>query len=942
VSPQIAEFLFQKGMDYYEQAQYDKALVEFKKALLANPESSEVRHYISILQDVKEAPPSSRPSQDVDKRVVKEREQAGATSREGTASKEPMARRRVDSKYLSRLMQEVESSVIAERKVFAPPISQGASTSLSESRLQNVVPAFIPEPAQDITLEFLTLDKTVSVHELKLSVDDCVLFQGENVQRMLATHPALVRLEKVGDDDVRLKAQEIGTTYLNIWDKNGRKDFRIIIDPRRFKLSAGAAGSGAGGRFVPGSRPFQVTASIDGSSFMTGRRLENQKRVSHTTSYGSSVSGDTPFGFFDSAVQGQRTQQGSLYVPNLRMSLTDAHYKGLKDIDIHGFDFTPSFDAFGFPTPDLRGVLVEAPVAGDRFQYMTFWGSLPKGNFTVLDSASGLSKRKRAYLEGLGLNARLTKDLNLKTYYAHSYGPELTQPVVTNDAMGAEFSYGHLGWHLRSGMTSDMQHKSYEAQSQWSGTKWNVGLSMTDMNKNMASPLGGEPSSGSIGGTLNVNYRFWPDLMFVNSISGIRDRVFGNPDRPTRPNYTSTSRVIWTVDPQTEVEAGYDMDDRIGSNTPSVTETKEIVYRKKVFLVRRLSTYVNFQNRKSKNYTSPAQDYNNNRILAGLSFRVISDVYAYYRREFNLLRNRYSGDTASPYAQEMGLNQYRQLFGSPFYLSSRLFYRDEQNTESTLSYLSGEDRLEAEEELTYKPDPNMETYLRVRLTNVWAEREGVAKHVDVDVAWGMRLVWEPGITWRPSGGFNGYVYYDVNGNGKKDSTEKGVGGVRIRVEDGQSVMTTATGYYFIRKVVGKATTLSLDAKTVPAGFSSTTDFQRSVEIVHAATQRVDFGITTRTELQGLVYHDKNGNGVYDAGDEPQKGVVILLDGKKKGVSSVLGEYMFRNIGAGDHTISIDLKTVPLKFIPKVPVRRTVRIFEGVTFSDTIPLESQSK
>jgi hypothetical protein len=80
--------------------------------------------------------------------------------------------------------------------------------------------------------------------------------------------------------------------------------------------------------------------------------------------------------------------------------------------------------------------------------------------------------------------------------------------------------------------------------------------------------------------------------------------------------------------------------------------------------------------------------------------------------------------------------------------------------------------------------------------------------------------------------------------------------------------------------------------------------------------------------------------MYDAGEETLKGIVLLLDGKTKTVTNLGGTYMFRKFSPGEHTIAIDLKSVPVKYIPRVPVRKTAHVREGTTFIFNVPLELQ--
>jgi len=419
---------------------------------------------------------------------------------------------------------------------------------------------------------------------------------------------------------------------------------------------------------------------------------------------------------------------------------------------------------------------------------------------------------------------------------------------------------------------------------------------------------------------------------------GYLDKVFGNPERPTRPNYLSITRIFWRKDSQTEYEAAYTMDDQIGSNSPSVLEKKELTFRKKLFFFKTLHTYLTYMNAKSKNYKAPASDFNNNSLTAGFNFEVIPSLYFYHNRTFNYLRNTFLEETAFPLSSETGLNYDRQIFETPFFISSRIFYRDEQQTESVLSYLSGEDRLEGECELKFRPNTFCDAYFKGRVANVWAEKEGTTKHMDFDLNWGLRFVWDTGLRWQTSGAFDGFVFYDSNGDGVYQKGEKGVPGVEIRGPEGKTAKTDARGYFRFTKIVGKSADFEVNVSTLPKRYNLTVSSKKEMEIVQGRTKRFNFGIATRAEISGFVFVDANRNGQYDMGEKTIADVVLSLDDKAKTSSGPNGTFMFRKIEPGEHTIKLDLASIPVRFIPKVPVSKKVKVMEGAVFVYNIPLE----
>jgi len=922
--------LCEKGMFYFDRQQYLQALAEFKKALLANPESELARAYIDVIEDQMTDEAAGPP---------------GAPGRRGKAidlSLEEMERR-----FKAKPLPKQGRSFVREQTF-------SIQTQPEFSVGQGDVPEIEPEVFQDGAVgqrpssspeqeSVVALDLTGQQGEdIQLFMGESVLLKGFSVRRHLVTHPAILEAASMPGEELLLKPLDMGNAFLHVWNEQGeRKSYRIVIGPRRFDE---AFLQEEEKRVYEESLPesFKFGYSISGDTYMTGRGAGDLSRTSHTLAYTSSVTGQTPYGRFDSSVQANRTNAGIYRVSNVRLGLSDAHFDQFKDIDIRGFDFSSTFSAFGFPSSDLRGIRVDAPMFHKALEYSAFWGAVPLGDFTFLSPDSGLSKTKKAWLEGIGIDYKLSEKASLKTFYAHSYGSELNDPVLTNDTAGFQMDYDLGAWDFGTGMVSDMTHISYTAATTWTTPKLRMNLNMTDNAKNFASLLGGIPTSGSTAGTLSFHYKPVDKLTVYNAFSVDRDKVFNNPLEPGRPNYNSTTRISWALDPHTELEGAYIMDDQVGTNTPSVTETKEMVLRKKFFLIRRMNAYLMYQNRKSKNYTSPAQNYNNNRVLTGLNFRVLGDLYFYYNQEWNILYNTFSGESAMPMAQEYGVNFNKQIFQTPFYTNMRLFYRDEQNTESVLSYLSGEDRLEGEVELTYKPSPGNETFFKMRIDDVWAEKEGVNKHFDLNLTWGVRLLWDTGLRWQSSGGFYGYLYYDANADGIRQPEEEGVSGVRVIVNGKKDTLTNREGYYQFDGVSGKKAVISLDLSTLPKGYNPTVSAEKPVEVVHARRKRHDFGLATRVEISGLVFYDQNKNGVYDAGEETLKGVVLILDGKTKTATSLDGTYMFRRFSPGEHVMTLDLKSIPVQYIPKVPIRKTIHVLEGTTFVYHVPLERQEQ
>ncbi len=91
----------------------------------------------------------------------------------------------------------------------------------------------------------------------------------------------------------------------------------------------------------------------------------------------------------------------------------------------------------------------------------------------------------------------------------------------------------------------------------------------------------------------------------------------------------------------------------------------------------------------------------------------------------------------------------------------------------------------------------------------------------------------------------------------------------------------------------------------------------------------------------MVFIDSNNNSKLERGEQGLGGVVLALDNTKKITSDEAGQYFFRNISTGEHIIQVDLKTVPTKYIPQVPLKKQVKLKEGEIFFFNVPLKVSS-
>jgi hypothetical protein len=232
----------------------------------------------------------------------------------------------------------------------------------------------------------------------------------------------------------------------------------------------------------------------------------------------------------------------------------------------------------------------------------------------------------------------------------------------------------------------------------------------------------------------------------------------------------------------------------------------------------------------------------------------------------------------------------------------------------------------------------MELYGSLRVRNVWADNPRVDKRYEAYFNAGLRYLWDTGLSWQSSGDIEGYVFKDQNSDGIMDRNDAPVEGVEVWQGRNRSAVTDIFGYYQFKSVKGKRAQISLDTDSLPDGYVLTVPALQQTSVRNHQVSRLDFGITSRSEITGFVFDDRNGDGMLNTGDVGVRGVTLILNENKKTITDASGRYSFASVSPGDHLLQLDLSTLPVYFIPKVPLTKKIMLFEGATYYYNIPLK----
>jgi hypothetical protein len=234
----------------------------------------------------------------------------------------------------------------------------------------------------------------------------------------------------------------------------------------------------------------------------------------------------------------------------------------------------------------------------------------------------------------------------------------------------------------------------------------------------------------------------------------------------------------------------------------------------------------------------------------------------------------------------------------------------------------------------------MEFFFDSRVRNVWAENADRDALNEVDVRAGLRTSWDTFFRWSPKGTIFGTVFKDFNANSIKDKGEPGIEGIKIKVGK-KTVVTNSIGdyYSFVR---AKKIKVSLDSDSIPRGYVLSTILSKDIVIEHKKTAVVDFGLTSRSGIYGVVYYDKNENNELDPDDILIPKARVALDEKLVVESSYDGSYFFENITPGKHSIKLEINSLPIEYLPLIKLVNEVDVEEGTTYVFHVPLTKKTK
>lgn len=946
-----------KGKAALTSKEYDRAFFYFDSAKKTEPYKQEPLKYIELIDRIRTGQVSEK---DIERAILSIKNLA-ISEQEAPSSAKSISIQTAPIIVNAGKLQSRKQVEILDTEISAPPESKQVTESvrmkkeveasiepkqIKKARLKVLEPMTPPvhvkssviPPPQKKKLKFgstLDLDEVLWQEQpnmiLEIPLNKYIVLRGENIQRFLFLEPGVFAVERLKKDELKISPKYRGQTFLHLWDDRGRWTFHIkgmilLRLPRGDKALLAE-------RIIDHEEPFRLSYSNNWNAYYRGNDVRNLTRQSLGFRQWIGLFGKTPYGHFSATANSEMFKETSEIVGQ-SIALSDGKIGPFKDFTIIGYDASTSLSQLTMPARSFRGGLIDAYAFRRKLKYLLFQGH-DRATFQVL--TPGSFEIKKSCVEGAKVTFFPDNDDHVSLNYARGWGVERRnelkdrvfsiegQKVMGDVTIQAESAYDEdvfANTIVTNWKTNDQQLKIY----------------IRDIDKNYSTIIGNPADRGEVGG--NIYWRWKPGRLSVTSrLDLYRDRKFSNPESPDAVNIESSFNIYIPLNEtfRWNNTLRYSNTEQLLSPRRSVQFGSTITKSIPIFNKRMLSVLFGYNFQRNRFSQNPQSEYDRNSLLAGIRTNLMNNLTFYANYEYSISEEISTGTKSHPSVISSGIS-YSHRIGESFYNRYSLTYRNEENSDTTFSFLSGTDSFGGTVSLSYRPNRDTEVFMDMSGRNVWAEKKTMASYNEADLRFGVRASWDTFFSWDPTGTIYGQVYKDLNENLKFDPDEPGIQGIAINVGQ-KKALTNRQGTYKVN-VRAKKIKVALDVDSIPSGYVFTNDPSFYIPIEHGESQRVDFGFNVLTGITGVIFNDKNGNGKVDNGENYINRVVIVLDGREQAVTNHLGTYSFEDVKPGEHTIFLMLNTVPLKYMPKNKLKHRITVKEGDRITINFPMSEK--
>ena len=630
----------------------------------------------------------------------------------------------------------------------------------------------------------------------------------------------------------------------------------------------------------------------------------------------------------------EETTNGLSLVTSYTVGLSQIPLDGTNNFNLRAFDSNRTISPLTMSSTTLRGVFGDVDFFQDVVGLSYDYGQ--KRPYSILLNQNS-SSQLNSYINAFKLtlfprNYDNQISINAAQGFGSQHEENLLRKVYSVEARKKIFNT-----YLNGEFARGEGHDASLAGVRWKRGDFKTALNFRQINKNFTTVSAVPSNQGEIGA-------IWTTSMEGRRVSEetaldvYRQYLFFNPNNPNALNLDASGRVRVPL-----IKDFFSDTSLFYVHTPG-----EVSPRRNIGVDQRISrtfNFLSFKNtygyfggalQKTRYEFSSLSEYDRNSLLTGIQVPLTSRLSVYANYEYSWVHELASQNDLNPAVLNTGFYYNRQFTE---YLSGNfdVSYRKENGVAGTSSYLAGEDSIGTSLGFSYNPVNDVNFFLDGRVRKVWPQIEGNLPYNDLDVRLGMRMsfdVFKRG--WDPHGRISGHVYKDKNSDGRYTKDEQGIKGVKVKIGDNQA-LTDDNGYYSM-DVKAKSVLVAPQTDTIPSGTVFSTATGQVINIKQWKDTKVDFGLNSQTGIYGLVFVDKNDNNVPDATDQFIRGAKIIVDKKYTSVTDTQGAFYFRNISEGEHSLSIDINSLPINMIPQVKLKNELKVVEGTTYLFHVPLK----
>ena len=963
------KYYLARGVEAYQDHEISQAVHYFNLAIIFNPDSKEADRYLQLLsqkvsfpeanqlrhltaaaqpvieQPVAEYPVAEQPNvkQPVVEKPVVEQTVAEQPAVEQPAAEQPAAKQPVAEQLVAEqpVVQQpvgqqpvVQQSVIAQPQVQAPvqpilPLGQPQPVPVISQPILYVPEIKPKQPAETLSIYQITNNGKIKP-KLQIAYHSSVILEGKNIRRFLVVDDAFIGIRIIDQDHIEIDALRIGTTFFHIWDDSGRHTFYVEVV---FPPYVNAAGNGQQMNGVQHSKPFKVTYTNDWDTYYSGKNIPDLKRQSYEFEQSLAVTGETPYGFFDTSgdyIDFNSFSQFDTYT----IGLSQIPVEGTSNFNLRGFDALRYLSPLTLPGTRLRGAFADVDLLGDTLGLSVSHGQeqAPLGFLTVNET-----QFTDSYIDAFKLTLFPKSNNDQYSFnYATAYGQD-RQRYLSDHVYSVEGQHKFnefLTMNAEEG--SDSSHDASLASLKWQEGTFNTGLHFRNIDKDYTtiSTLPAYQGETSLDWTTDADLKEFTESTFVEAY---RDRLDLNPNDSGAYNFDANGQLRKNFTPSFWSDTDFNYVDTPGELSPMSSLGVDERLSKSFGIWNSLRGTV-FGGGGYQNSHSPGSDitnYDREDVTTGIQLPLTRQISSYVNYEYDWLNQPGAGGYSNPGVLNAGFEYQRQI-NSKLTFNGQVDYHDELGVKtSNSSYLSGEESVIITTGFNYTPMPDMNIFGDCDASKVLSHI-GNPSYDDFEVHLGMRITFGGATYWDPLGTVSGIVFKDRNQNGKFGPGDVGVPDVKIKVGD-KVVVTDKKGRYRVQ-IRAKGVDVVPVLDSIPGGLLFSTPQTLNVRVFQGRVSHADFGLLSQTGIYGLVFVDRSGTGVPNEGDKFIGKVIVTLDGKFSQKSDTHGAFYFRNVVPGDHVISININTLALNMVPLIKLKNKINVAEGTNYMFNIPVQ----